>query len=113
MGCPVCVHPQIDEINANRAHLSLRQLERTYHVSRSSLGRHVQRCRQPSQPSGDTGEPTRAPVPAHHPLAVYHGEAVQLHQMLATPGQPVDLRQGLTAVVALLVKMTEPDSRLK
>ena len=108
MSCPVCTQALVAEIDANPAHLSLRQQETRYHVSRSSLQRHRHRCQQAAGTVGDAGEPAPAPAPVRNPLGQYHGEAVQLHQMLTTPGQPVDLRQGLAAVCALLVKMTTP-----
>ena len=108
MPCPICTHALVAEIDANPARLSLRQLKRKYNVSRTSLGRHGQRCRGASQSPFAAGEPVPSPAPARNPLGQYHGEAVQLHQMLTTPGQPVDLRQGLAAGCALLVKMTTP-----
>jgi hypothetical protein len=108
MGCPVCLHPLATEIDANVAHLSLRQLEARYAVSRSSLQRHQQRCQQPSQVPGDTEEAARAPAPASNPLAAYHGTAQQQHAALSDYTHPIDVRGALTALCGLLVQLTAP-----
>ena len=82
MACPVCTHAQVAEIDANVAHLSLRQLETRYQVSRSGLGRHRQRCRAVAQRPGDAGEPALVPSGAPPPPARFHGEIVQLQEAL-------------------------------
>jgi hypothetical protein len=102
------VHPLVTEIDANRAHLSLRQLETRYRVSRSSLGRHRQRCHGVFQAPGDTEEPVLAPAPASNPLAAYHGEAQQLLDALTDYTHPIDVRGALTILGRLMVKMTAP-----
>jgi hypothetical protein len=107
MACPVCVHPLVTEIDANRAHLSLRQLETRYRVSRSSLGRHQQRCRQPSQP-GDTRARVLAPAPPSNPLAAYHGEAVQLAEACRQAKYMDNWTHMARALADLLVRLTDP-----
>jgi hypothetical protein len=74
MACPVCVHERRNEIETQGEHLSLRQLERKYRLSRSSLYRHRQLCQHPAGTAGDTGDTERSPVPSSNPLAVYHVE---------------------------------------
>lgn len=111
MPCPVCTHAHVAEINANVAHLSLRQLERTYSVSRSSLGRHQQRCVPSARTAGDTRERLRASVPPRNPLAAYHREAQRLYDYLTTTTQPLDARQLGIALARVLVQLTAaPDN---
>ena len=116
MPCPVCVSAQKAATPATSEHLSLRQLAMRYHVSRSSLHRHQQRClltagtAGDSGDSGDSGDPVRstAPVRPSHPLTQYHGEALQLQAACREAKYTDNWVYLAQALADLLVKMTEP-----
>ena len=129
MACPVCVHPQRDEIDSHVALLSLRQLERQYHVSRSSLGRHRQHGqgtldRRPGQASPEPGAPGEpgARAPVRHPLeqptppaSLVNAHVHQALRRLAADlptSQPYlhDPRQAVAAVVELLLQVVTDDT---
>ena len=110
MPCPVCSHPEREHLLAALPHTPLRTIEARYHISKSVLGRHRRGC--PDVPQrlrhgGPQDEPP-APVCPSHPLAVYHGEAQQLHAVLTDYTTPIDVRGALTALCALLVRLTAP-----
>lgn len=109
MACPVCTHALVAEIDANPAHLSLRQLEQRFNVSRSALQRHQQRCRQPSQlPWRTPGEPV---APACIVNAAVHQALVQLASTLPTSQAYLnDPRRAVSAVVALLLQVVTDDT---
>ena len=108
MDCLVCRHPEREHLLAALPHTPLRTLAAQYHISKSVLGRHRRGC--PDVPQcprrGVPQDEPPAPVRPRNPLAVYHGEAQQLYAALNDYTTPIEARGALTALCALLVKLT-------
>lgn len=98
--CSICQHPARAAMIEALMEASLRQVAQQYHVSKSALIRHRQRCGPPQVDQVDQGDYTP------QPLARFHVEIMQLQAAVQQMKYTDDWRLMLRGVLDLLARMT-------
>lgn len=99
--CSICQHPARAEVVEALTAASLRQVAQQYHVSKSALIRHRQRCGPPQVDQVD-----HAPPPRGNPWAAYHAEVLQLQQALREARYTDNWIHMARAITDVLARMT-------